>query len=448
MTEHETENKQTLRLHLAAPLKKTEQPASSIASPDGAISFLFGIFGLLMWYATFHPRLSPATLLSLGATWLVLSTGALAASLLNMLRGKQRGNMNLLATILLGFFPGIDTLVTLAALLLHQSYSPAAYGIMYMAGAVFCFAVLWMRQNQPVYILVRTAAMAFGLFFLGLGDVGGWRPVMMLGGWNMFVFALLSFYFGLSEMYPGYGSHLPQGPAINTLCHHEPSPGKPSASQITAQPLPAEGDKDEPVNALRYHHSYESITSPSMIVAFICTTFGLMSFSSAMFPFNADSILAMSIIRIILGSIYFLAALINLFKGLPGGNLNLIFSVCFGLFAGSNMMMDVLDLFLPVGIQPEFYGIVQVFASLYLLALIPAMKQVPFYQCCSFFCSASGLMLQAVAVLCTAPFCNVIAGWFFLGFALCSIYTGCSSVIDKLPAGPVQSEVWKRLFKR
>lgn len=416
---------------------------SAIASPDGALSFLFGIFSLLMWYVAIHPSLQPATLLSLGVTWIILSIGAMAASLLNMIRGKHRGNMNLLATILLGFFPGVNTLITLTALLMGQPYRPVAYGIMYMAGSIFCFGVLWARKKQPAYIFVRTAAVAFGLFFLGLGDVLSNAVVMACGGWNMFVFSMLSFYFGLSEMYPGYGSRLPQG---RTLFGNKKAADRPagnSKSSAANRTLPAYIQKKNVV--LHPLHTYESITSPSMIVAFICTTFGLMSFTSAMWAFDADSILAMGVIRIILGSIYFLAALINLFKGLPGGNLNLIFSVCFGLFAGSNMMIDVLDWYVGIPIQPEFYGIVQVFAALYLLMLIPAMKKVPFYQCCSYFCSALGLMLQGICVLCSMPFANVIAGWFFLGFALCSIYSGLSAVIETLPSGLSLQQVLSRI---
>lgn len=188
-------------------MKRTE----GIVSPDGALAFLFGIFALLMWYTSIDNRFNPATLLSLGMTWLILSSGALIASLINMIRGEQTGNMNLLATILLGFFPGINTLITLAAALLQHPYRPAACGIMYMVGSLFCMAAAWHRRTEPFYIFIKTVLVGTGLFLLGLGDVSGWQPPMAAGGWCLFGFALLSFYFGLSVLYPYFDSRLPQG---------------------------------------------------------------------------------------------------------------------------------------------------------------------------------------------------------------------------------------------
>ena len=89
------------------------EPGWTIASPECALSFLFSIFALLMGYLALVPEADPATLLSAAVTWLILSTGALAASLVNMIRGNAKGNTNLLATILMGLFPGINTLFRL-----------------------------------------------------------------------------------------------------------------------------------------------------------------------------------------------------------------------------------------------------------------------------------------------------------------------------------------------
>lgn len=187
---------------------------SGIVSPNGALAFLFGIFALLMWYVSVETSFNPATLLSIGMTWLILSLGALIASLINMIRGSQTGNMNLLATILLGFFPGINTLISLTASMMGHDYRPVAYGIMYMVGSLFCFAAAWHRRTAPLYICMKTVAVGQGLFLLGLGDVSGWRWSMIAGGWCLFAFALMSFYFGLSKMYPYFGASLPQGRAL------------------------------------------------------------------------------------------------------------------------------------------------------------------------------------------------------------------------------------------
>lgn len=189
------------------------QHKSSIVSPEGALSFLFSIFALLMWYISVSDSYNNATLLSIGLTWLILSTGALMASLINMIRGSRKGNVNLLITILLGFFPGINTLISMSANTMGFNYQPRVVGIMYMVGAIFCFGASYVRRTQPLYIFLRTLFVSAGLFLVGLGDLSGVRFFLSAGGWFLFVYALLSFYYGLSRMYPYYGKHLPQGKA-------------------------------------------------------------------------------------------------------------------------------------------------------------------------------------------------------------------------------------------
>lgn len=184
---------------------------TGIVSPEGALSFLFSIFALLMWYISVSTSYNDATLLSIGLTWLILSLGAFMASLTNMVRGSEKGNINLLITILLGFFPGVNTLISITARTMGLVYRPAVVGLMYMIGAVFCFGAAYSRKGQPLYILLRTLFVALGLFLVGLGDLCDIRWILAAGGWCLFVYAMLSFYYGLSRLYPYYGFSLPQG---------------------------------------------------------------------------------------------------------------------------------------------------------------------------------------------------------------------------------------------
>ncbi len=192
----------------------SEDSETSIASPEGALSFLFAIFALLMWYISVDHRYNLSTLLSIGLTWLMLSTGALIASLVNIIRGSSRGNTNLLVTILLGFFPGINTVVTILSVVSGFHYRPMIVGYMYIIGAVFVFGAAVSRLKEPAYIFFRTIAVALGLFFVGLGDVCSNNVVLAIGGWFLFAFALLSFYHGLSVLYAQFDQPLPQGRSI------------------------------------------------------------------------------------------------------------------------------------------------------------------------------------------------------------------------------------------
>jgi hypothetical protein len=119
----------------------------------------------------------------------------------------------------------------------------------------------------------------------------------------------------------------------------------------------------------------------------------------------------------------------------PGGNLNLIFAVCFGLFAGSNQVMKIFTVFTGLDVEPQIYGIVQIFAGLYLLALMPVMKHIPVYQWLANLCSSMGLIWQGMSTLLNSAFVNAIGGWFFFGFAAFNVYIGLSAILDKLPQG-------------
>ena len=195
-------------------MEKSKQ--NQIASPDGAISFLFGVFGLLLWYMPTH-QITVGMLLTVGMMWIVLSAGALAASLLNVRIGKPKGNINLIATLLLGFFPGLNTLVVFGAKMMNIPYEPRIFGMIYMIGSVFCFGVMVKRFSRAVYRTVSTFMVGAGLLFLGMGDLLSMPLLMKIGGWAMFVFAILSFYYGLSVMYALYGGSLPQGPSVDSL---------------------------------------------------------------------------------------------------------------------------------------------------------------------------------------------------------------------------------------
>lgn len=190
------------------------------------------------------------------------------------------------------------------------------------------------------------------------------------------------------------------------------------------------------------------LTSPQMIVCFICATFGAMSFCSGFFSLSVDTILAMGIIRLVLGIIYFIGALINIFKGLPGGNLNLISAVCFGLFAGGNMLISSLYFCFGLEIQPLIYCVVQIFSATYILCLLPALVESSFYNWILQLTGALGLLSQAFQVILSSTGFQYAGGIFFLIYGLCSLYGGLSAIIPELPQGKSTQEIFNQWFKR
>lgn len=189
----------------------------------------------------------------------------------------------------------------------------------------------------------------------------------------------------------------------------------------------------------------DHLTSPQTIVYFICSTFGFMSFCSGFFVLDPDTVLCMGIIRLLLGTIYFIGALINIFRGAAGGNLNLISAVCFGLFAGSNMAISSLYDFLGLDIQPLIYCIVQIFGASYILMLLPALDQNPFYNWIMQMMGALGLLAQAFQVILASQTFKYMGGIFFLIYGLCGIYGGLSSIVPAIKDGPTARAVLQKL---
>lgn len=192
------------------------------------------------------------------------------------------------------------------------------------------------------------------------------------------------------------------------------------------------------------NHNYENFSSPNMITAFISATFGIMNFSAVVLPVGDDSLFVIGLIRLLLGGILFCGAMINLLKGNAAGNLNLIYAVCFGLFSGSNLMITVLNRNMDVVIQPLIYGILQVMAGLFVGCLLPAMKNLPFYQWCANLCSVAGLFCFGFGDVFWDSSISYWGGWCFFIFTFLSLYTGLSAILANLPQGPSMEKVFYR----
>lgn len=187
--------------------------------------------------------------------------------------------------------------------------------------------------------------------------------------------------------------------------------------------------------------SMDRVASPQMIVYFICATFGFLSFISAFFTLDVDSLLAMGVIRLILGTIYFLGALINIFKGVPGGNLNLISAVCFGLFAGTHMSLRALESLLDLQLEPLIFAVVQFFAGLYILLILLALIKLPAVLWVLQAGGGFGLVCLGLETFFNVAFFQKLGGICFLVYGLCSLYGGVCTMIDGLPFGPSLQEL-------
>lgn len=177
------------------------------------------------------------------------------------------------------------------------------------------------------------------------------------------------------------------------------------------------------------------VSAPTLTISFITATFGMLNFASGVFVLDADSMLSIGIIKLLLGCLYFLAALLNIFKGVPLGNINLIFAVCFGLFSGTNLMITTLHSTMELTTLPMIYGMLQITAGLYLFCLLPVLQAVPLYQWINYVLTTIGLVSFGLGQITGLAWITLFGGWIFLVFALLNIYSGLSTILP-LPQGP------------
>lgn len=189
----------------------SDEKKHQIASPDGAISFLFCIFAIMNGYSN-QFAISNNALFSIGAVQSLISVFAIIAALINMIRGKARGNVNLLATMLLGLFPGLIKLIRVLALGFNVRYDPYIFGIIYIIGSLFVFTIAWKRRNKPLYRFIGTVGLSLAFLFDGVGMFFHMHVLVWISGLFYYLFAVEMYYFGLTIMYFYYDARLPQGP--------------------------------------------------------------------------------------------------------------------------------------------------------------------------------------------------------------------------------------------
>lgn len=142
---------------MASIMDKTISPSSYCVSPDPALQFVFGLFGLMTWISTVVST-TPDAMLVKGVLQVCLGIAAFAGS------------------------------------------------------CMACFLPL--LGDAPIYVWCEHIFVCLGLFFKSLSDILSLSILGDIGAWLLLGFALLALYQGISDMYALCGRHLPQGPRM------------------------------------------------------------------------------------------------------------------------------------------------------------------------------------------------------------------------------------------
>ena len=144
---------------------------------------------------------------------------------------------------------------------------------------------------------------------------------------------------------------------------------------------------------------------------------------------GTDSVLAMGLIRLLPGLILFIAAFIKIFKGNPGGNLNLISAVCFGFFAGTKLLADGLQDSLGFHLHPFILNGLQVYGGLYIILNMPALVDEKAYRWIVSLTGGVALVFQGLAGIIGLMWISWTGAFFMLVYAALNIYAGLSVMV-------------------
>lgn len=191
--------------------------------------------------------------------------------------------------------------------------------------------------------------------------------------------------------------------------------------------------------------SRTGLISPDPLLQFIFAMFGLLTWLGTMVKMTPDAKLVMGILQLALGTGAFVGSVLNLIKGDPHGNINLILSVILGFAGGVTQICAVAASAMKVYFHPWIMSVILLVGGLYMACFLPLLNKKPFYMWCSHLFVVLGFLCNSLSDLLFVPFLKVIGAWCLFVFALTGLYGGVSMMYmeagESLPQGPTASDV-------
>lgn len=180
--------------------------------------------------------------------------------------------------------------------------------------------------------------------------------------------------------------------------------------------------------------------SPDPLLQFQLSMFALLTWLSVMRPLPADSILTIGIIELAMGIGCFVGSILNLERGDPNGNIQLILSVILGFAGGINQIVMAASRIWNFPFHPWVWSFILLMGGLYSACFIPLLKSKPLYVMGEHICVCIGFLCNGTSDLASLPVLKTIGCWFLFVFALLSLYQGVSMMYmlagKHLPQGP------------
>lgn len=194
-----------------------ENKKGILLDPQPALQFIFAMFALFTWLNVLV-EIPEDSAITMGILEISLGIAAFAGSILNLIRGDQHGNINLILSVILGFSGGITQIVsTIAHHIPGMVFHPWISSVVLLFGGLYMACFLPMLGNKPFYQFISHLCVVIGFLCSSLSMLLSVEILKFIGAWFLFVFALTALYGGINNMYIGLGYKFPQGKSLFQL---------------------------------------------------------------------------------------------------------------------------------------------------------------------------------------------------------------------------------------
>lgn len=170
--------------------------------------------------------------------------------------------------------------------------------------------------------------------------------------------------------------------------------------------------------------------SPDPALQFVFAMFALMTWLSTLIDMTPDASFVMGVLQLSLGIAAFTGSRMNLRRGDPHGNINLVLSVILGFAAGLTTIARVFTkLTMPHAMfHPWILSVILIAGGLYMLCFLPLLARMPAYIWCEHLAVCLGFLCNGFSDLLAVPALKTVGAWLLFVFALLALYQGVSQM--------------------
>lgn len=174
-----------------------------------------------------------------------------------------------------------------------------------------------------------------------------------------------------------------------------------------------------------------SIANPDPLLQYVFAMFAILTWISTVHEMSPDVLFVSGVIQISLGIAAFMGSVLNLKRGDPHGNINLLLSVILGFAAGVTQIASVYCRVHEIHFHPWIMSIILLTGGLYMMCFLPLMKKMPLYVFISHLCVSLGFLCNSISDLCAIPVLKTVGAWLLFVFAVTGLYYGVSLMYEQ-----------------